>query len=95
VRILRCTVGGVLSLAIAGCAAVVLLPQQVLDVAGVPVAVVDDLELSDVLTGEDLPVGTPPPVITALLSGPVLETRIFGGRPPQSRLHRTPWALVS
>ncbi len=60
-RILRCTVGGVLSLAIAGCAAVVLLPQQVLDVAGVPVAVVDDLELSDVLTGEDLPVGTPPP----------------------------------
>ncbi len=51
-RILRYTVGGVLSLAIAGCAAVVLLPQQVLDVAGVPVAVVDDLELSDVLTGE-------------------------------------------
>lgn len=72
-----------------------LLDRQVLDAAGVPVAVVDDLELSDVLTGEDLPVGTPPPVITALLSGPVLGTRIFGGRPPQSRLHRTPWALVS
>jgi hypothetical protein len=72
-----------------------LLDRQVLDVAGVPVAVVDDLELSDVLTGEDLPVGTPPPVITALLSGPVLGTRIFGGRLPQSRLHRTPWVLVS
>ena len=72
-----------------------LLDRQVLDVTGVPVAVVDDLELSDVLTGEDVPVGTPPPVITALLSGPVLGTRIFGGRPPQSRLHRTPWALVS
>jgi hypothetical protein len=72
-----------------------LLDRQVLDVDGIPVAVVDDLELSDVLTGEDLPVGTPPPVITALLSGPVLGTRIFGGRPPQSRLHRTPWTLVS
>ena len=46
-----------------------LLDRQVLDVAGVPVAVVDDLELSDVLTGEDLPVGTPPPVITALKRG--------------------------
>jgi hypothetical protein len=34
-------------------------------------------------------------VITALLSGPALGTRIFGGRPPRSRLHRTPWALVS
>jgi hypothetical protein len=72
-----------------------LLDRQVLDVAGVPVAVVDDLELSDVAIGEDLPVDTPPPVITALLSGPVLGTRIFGGRPPHSRLHRTPWAVVS
>ena len=36
-----------------------LLDRQVLDVAGVPVAVVDDLELSDVAIGEDLPVDTP------------------------------------
>jgi len=71
-----------------------LLDRQVLDVAGVPVAVVDDLELSDVPLGQDLAVGTPPPVITALLSGPVLGTRIFGGRPPRSRRHRTPWKAV-
>jgi hypothetical protein len=71
-----------------------LLDRQVLDVAGVPVAVVDDLELSDVPFGQDLAVGTPPPMITALLSGPVLGTRIFGGRPPRSRRHRTPWKAV-
>src|SRR6186997_2494382 len=61
-----------------------LLDRQVLDSAGVPVAVVDDLELSDVPIGQDLPPGKSPPVITALLSGPVLGTRIFGGRPPKS-----------
>jgi hypothetical protein len=72
-----------------------LLDRQVLDVAGVPIAVVDDLELADIPVGDDLPVDTPPPVITALLSGPVLGTRIFGGRPPESRLHRTPWTAVS
>ena len=71
-----------------------LLDRQVLDLDGVPVAVVDDLELSD-LPGAELPVGTPPPVITAILSGPVLGTRIFGGRPPESRRHRTPWTAVS
>jgi len=71
-----------------------LLDRQVLDIDGAPVAVVDDLELSD-LPGPELPVGTPPPVITAILSGPVLGTRIFGGRPPESRRHRTPWTAVS
>jgi hypothetical protein len=35
-----------------------------------------------------------PPVITALLSGPALATRIFGGRPPESRMVRTPWIAV-
>jgi hypothetical protein len=72
-----------------------LLDRQVLDSAGVPVAVVDDLELSDVPVGQDLPAGKSPPVITALLSGPVLGTRIFGGRPPKSRQHHTPWTFVS
>jgi hypothetical protein len=72
-----------------------LLDRQVLDVDGVPTAVVDDLELSEVPVGEEIPIGTPPPVITALLSGPVLATRIFGGRPPDSRMERTPWAAVA
>ena len=71
-----------------------LLDRQVLDVDEVPVTVVDDLELSDVPWGEPIPEGTPPPVIEALLSGPVLGTRIFGGRPPASRLHRIAWRHV-
>ncbi len=72
-----------------------LLDRQVLDVDEVPVTVVDDLELSDVPWGEPIPPGTPAPVITALLSGPVLGTRIFGGRPPASRLHRIAWRHVA
>ena len=71
-----------------------LLDRQVIDVHGVPITTVDDLELSDVPYAEELPPGTPAPVITALLSGPVLGTRMFGGRPPRSRLHRTPWDAV-
>ena len=72
-----------------------ILDRQVLDADGVPIAVVDDLELSEVPFGEQIPVDTPPPVITALLGGPVLATRIFGGRPPNSRMERTPWAAVA
>ena len=71
-----------------------LLDRQVIDVHGVPITTVDDLELSDVPYGEEIPPETPAPVITALLSGPVLATRIFGGRPPSSRLQRTPWEAV-
>jgi hypothetical protein len=71
-----------------------LLDRQVIDVHGVPITTVDDLELSDVPFGTEIPPGTPPPVVTALLSGPVLATRIFGGRPPSSRRCRTPWEAV-
>lgn len=71
-----------------------LLDRQVLDVHGVPVAVVDDLELSEVPVGQKIPRDTPPPVITALLSGAALATRIFGGRPPESRMQRTPWVAI-
>jgi hypothetical protein len=71
-----------------------LLDRQVLDVHGVPIAVVDDLELSEVPAGQEIPQDTPAPVITALLSGPALATRIFGGRPPESRMERTPWVAV-
>jgi hypothetical protein len=71
-----------------------LLDRQVLDVDGIPIAVVDDLELSEVPVGHEIPIDTPPPVITALLSGAALATRIFGGRPPESRMQRTPWVAV-
>ena len=32
--------------------------------------------------------------MTALLSGRVVATRIFGGAPPRSRLQEIPWKLV-
>jgi sporulation protein YlmC with PRC-barrel domain len=72
-----------------------LLDRQVLDTDGVPVTTVDDLEISG--PDQDLPIphGSPPPVILALLTGPVLGTRIFGGRPPSSRLIRIPWQDVA
>lgn len=72
-----------------------LLDRQVLDSDEVPTTVVDDIETSDVPWGEPIPEGTPAPVITALLSGPVLGTRIFGGRPPKSRLHEIAWQHVA
>ncbi len=72
-----------------------LLDRQVLDADGVPVTAVDDLELSDVPFDADLARGAPAPVIVSLLSGPVLGTRIFGGRPPASRWHRIPWSSIA
>jgi hypothetical protein len=42
-----------------------------------------------------IPEGTPAPRLTALVTGPVLGTRIFGGRPPSQRLLRVPWSAVS
>lgn len=72
-----------------------LLDRQVLDRVGVPVTAVDDLELSDVPFDTDLARGAPAPVIENLLSGPVLGTRIFGGRPPDSRWHRIPWSSIA
>lgn len=32
--------------------------------------------------------------MTAILSGHVLATRMFGGQPPRSRLQRIPWTVV-
>jgi hypothetical protein len=72
-----------------------LLDRQVHDTESVPVTAVSDLELSDVDSIENIAPGTPPPEIVALLSGPVLGTRIFGGRPPSSRLQRVAWSAVA
>jgi hypothetical protein len=71
-----------------------LLDRQVLDVASVPVTAVSDLEISDVDRADEIAPGTPAPELVALLSGPVLATRIFGGRPPTSRLQRIAWSAV-
>ena len=72
-----------------------LLDRQVLDTDGVPVTTVDDLEMSGPDADTPIPEGSPAPTITALLTGPVLGTRIFGGRPPSSRLVRIPWKDVA
>jgi hypothetical protein len=72
-----------------------LLDRQILDVDGTPVCTVDDLELSGIEFDVPIDRGTPAPTIESLLSGPVLATRIFGGRPPSSRWDRIPWHSVS
>jgi len=71
-----------------------LLDRQVLDRTGTPVTTVDDVEISDIPEGA-IPVDAAPPVITAIVTGPVLATRIFGGRLPESRYIRIPWKDVS
>lgn len=71
-----------------------LLDRQILDPDGVPISTVDDLELS---TPADLAHLDPqhPPVVQALLTGPILMTRIFGGRLPETRFIRIPWSIVT
>ena len=71
-----------------------LLDRQILDPDGVPVTTVDDLEIT---TPNDPAHLDPdrPPVIEALLTGPILLTRVFGGRLPDSRFIRIPWRVVS
>ena len=71
-----------------------LLDRQLLDDNDDPVGIVDDLELTDVELDNDIPSGTDAPRVTAVLSGHVLGTRIFGGEPPRSRLQAIPWNLV-
>lgn len=72
-----------------------LLDRTVLDRDDVPVTTVDALEITDIELGTPIEPGSTAPVITALLSGPVLATRIFGGRPPRSRLERIPWSDIT
>ena len=77
-------VGQLLGVGPLGDAQLHLLDRQVLDVDGVPVTTVDDIEISARPPGTPLPAGTLAPTLTALLTGPVLGTRIFGGRPPSA-----------
>ena len=70
-----------------------LLDRQVLDRDAVQTTTVDDLELSTVNAAHPDPAA--PPDLVSILSGPVFGTRIFGGRPPESRLTRIAWSHVS
>lgn len=68
-----------------------LLDRQVLDLDGAPVTTVDDLEIrgadGDVVPGR-------PAHVAAILTGPVLLTRVLGGTPPPSRWQRVAWSDV-
>ena len=64
-----------------------LMDRQVLDADGVPVAVVDDVDL--VARADE------PPHVAALLSGSILNTRLLGGTQPESRWGRIPWSTVA
>lgn len=60
-----------------------LLDRQIVGDSGEPVGIVDDLEIDAENPAE--------PVVTALLTGQVLFTRIFGGRPPRAKLQALAW----
>jgi hypothetical protein len=72
-----------------------LLDRQLLDDAGEPVGIVDDLDLDGITAGADIAHGAPAPRISGILTGQVLATRIFGGQPPRARLQPLPWRLVA
>lgn len=71
-----------------------LLDRQVLDVDGEPVGVVDDLELDDPGPGVLEP-GAKAPAVRALVHGPIVLERIFGGRRPDAHLLRIGWDTVA
>ncbi|OBI84791.1 hypothetical protein [Mycobacterium sp. E740] len=72
-----------------------LLDRQLVDDDGDPVGIVDDLELDGISVGADLDSGAPAPTVSAILTGDVLITRIFGGRPPVSRMQSIAWQAVA
>ena len=72
-----------------------LLDRQLIDDAGEPVGVVDDLDLDGIAVGDDIAPGTPAPRVSGILTGQVLATRIFGGKPPRTRMQPLPWRLVA
>ena len=43
----------------------------------------------------DVAAAAPAPLVTGILTGQVLATRIFGGRPPRAKLQAIPWRLVT
>lgn len=71
-----------------------IMDRQVLDNADVPIGHVDDVEVEGIERGRELDPASPPVVANLVLSSNLLP-RIFGGRPPVSRLHRVPWSAVS
>jgi hypothetical protein len=71
-----------------------LLDRQMIDVDGVPVSTVDDVELTGVEFGQAIDHDAPSR-ISALLVGAAVITRLFGGSIPRSRWDRIPWDDVT
>ncbi|HVL60392.1 MAG TPA: hypothetical protein VM430_03150 [Microbacterium sp.] len=72
-----------------------LLDRQVLDRDGTPVTTVDDVELDGIELGARIEPGSPAPTVAAILTGPQLPMRIFGGHAPARRRVAIPWKLVA
>lgn len=72
-----------------------LLDRQIKDTEGLVVSVVDDLEISLPDDGRTLEADAEAPMVTHLLMGPTLATRLFGGQPPPERMMRIPWSDVA
>jgi hypothetical protein len=71
-----------------------ILDRQLHDHDGEPVGAVDDIDLDGVPIDVAIEAGTPAPMVAALVTGNVWSTRIFGGRPPTSRLQFIAWDEV-
>ncbi|TYL53283.1 hypothetical protein [Agromyces mariniharenae] len=71
------------------------LDRQVLDRDEVPVTTADDLELDGIELGARIEPGSPPPTVSAILTGPQLMMRLFGGHAPAARRVSIPWRLVA
>ena len=71
-----------------------LLDRQLFDVDDAPVGIVDDLDL-DIPMNVDVAAWAPAPLVTGILTGQVLATRIFGGRLPRAKLQAVPWRLIT
>ena len=71
-----------------------LLDRQLFDAGEAPVGIVDDLDI-DIPTDVDIAGSVPAPLVTGILTGQVLATRIFGGRPPRAKLQAVPWRLIT
>jgi sporulation protein YlmC with PRC-barrel domain len=71
-----------------------LLDRQLFDADEAPVGIVDDLDI-DIPIDTDIAVSASAPPVTGILTGQVLATRIFGGRPPRAKLQVIPWRLIT
>lgn len=70
------------------------LDRQVLDNDDVPIGHVDNVEVDGIERGVELDAQAPPVVTNLVLNSGILP-RMFGGRPPASRMHLVPWSAVS